>query len=141
MIKHNKIKFVGSNSIRKTKVFIMVLLIASFMLIMSLILTLGKNGFQDANKLYGINKKLIIVIPISSARLSIASLLLQHLSIYSLADNSALGLGNINLTVSLSSLFIVDFNSVYSANNYLNIYPLLFIIFSILPCSLIFLFS
>lgn len=141
MIKHNKIKFVGSNSITKTKVFIMFLLITSFILVMSLILTLGKNGFQDANKIFDINKNLIIVIPISSASLSIASLLLQQLSKNRLADNSVLGLGNINLIVLMSLIFIVDFNSDYSVNNYLNIYPFLFIIFSMLSCFLIFLFS
>ena len=41
----------------------------------------------------------------------------------------------------MSLIFIVDFNSDYSINNYLNIYPFLFIIFSMLSCFLIFLFS
>lgn len=141
MIKQNKIKFETINSITKTKIFIMFLLIFFFIFIMTLIVTLGKNGFQDAEAIFMINKNLIIVIPIASASLSIASLLLQQLSKNRLADNSVLGFGSINLIILMALIFVVDYNSDYSVNNYLNIYPFLFIIFSMLACFLIFLVS
>ncbi|MGL5591174.1 MAG: iron ABC transporter permease [Mycoplasmoidaceae bacterium] len=142
MIKQNKIKFISSNNpITKKKILIMFFLITTFMFIMALILSLGKNGFQDAEKIFIINKNLIFVIPIASASLSIASLLLQQLSKNKLADNSVLGLGNINLITLMALMFVVDFDSDYSVNNYMNIYPFLFIIFSMLSCFVIFLVS
>ncbi|MGL5591171.1 MAG: iron ABC transporter permease [Mycoplasmoidaceae bacterium] len=141
-MKQNKIKFAATNNkITKKNILIMFFLISAFMFIMALILSLGKNGFQDAEKIFIINKNLIFVIPIASASLSIASLLLQQISKNRLADSSVLGLGNINLIILIGLMFIVDFDSDYTVNNYMNIYPFLFIIFSMLACFLIFLVS
>ncbi|MGL4647410.1 MAG: iron ABC transporter permease, partial [Mycoplasmoidaceae bacterium] len=140
-LKYNKITFQAREMISLRKIIYIGILILISVFIMTLVLTLSSNGFNDYENIFRINKNLLVVIPIASASLAISSLILQQLSKNRLADNSILGLGNVNLLALMILIFMLDFDSDYSVNRYKNVYPFVFIIVSVLACLFIYLIS
>ncbi len=141
MIKQNKLNFSDVKMLSFKNLIIISILFILFALIISFVVIVGPTGFNDIDTIFHINKNLLIIIPISSSSLAISSLILQQLSKNRLADNSILGIGNINLFVLMILIYAVDFDSDYAINNYQNIYPFIFIIISIVACLIIYLIS
>lgn len=105
---------------------------------LSLIVTLNKNGFNDIDLLWKINRKLIIIIPLGSFGLALSSFLLQQLSLNRLADSSILGIGNANLIFIMLLIYNIDLGNDIDISIYKNTYPIMFLAISIIVSLSIF---
>lgn len=126
---------------KKNYIFAFISIVILFFIWEFFLVGLDNKGFSNIKALWKINSNLFIIIPVSAIGLGISSFLIQEMSKNKLGDSSILGIGNINIFTLSILIFIVDYGSSYSINNYKKIFPYLFILVSVLLTIFIFFIS